>query len=137
MRCQLSTTGGGGWIPLGLSSCNCIPDGNLRGSGFKAEEGVRRAVVDVERREGEGASQEACLGGTCNDRPVVSIARDERDLVVMRGVSLWIVVGDCLCRRGDELDLMIGWVVSLRRVDVLLSGHRRRMILNLEWTFSQ
>jgi hypothetical protein len=59
----------------------------------------------------------------------------ETDLVVMRGVSLWIVVGDCLCRRGDELDLMTERVFSLRRVDAMLLGHRRRMILNLEWTF--
>lgn len=73
MRAQLSATGGGGWIPLGLSSCNCIPVANLRGSGgLRADEGVRRAVVEVDRNEGVGASQEACLGGTCNDNPVIS-----------------------------------------------------------------
>jgi hypothetical protein len=45
----------------------------LRGSGgLRADEGVRRAVVEVDRNEGVGASQEACLGGTCNDNPVIS-----------------------------------------------------------------
>ena len=72
MRAQLSATRGGGWIPLGLNSCNCIPV-TLRGSGgLRADEGVLRAVVEVDRNEGVGASQEACLGGTCNDNPVIS-----------------------------------------------------------------
>jgi hypothetical protein len=67
MRAQLSWTGGGGCIPLGLSSCNWIPEVGLRGC--SEEEGSLRAVVEVDRIDGEGASHEACRGGTCKLSP--------------------------------------------------------------------
>jgi hypothetical protein len=47
-------------MPFGLSSCNWIPVADFLGAeeGEKEDEGTRRAVVEVERREGEGASHE-------------------------------------------------------------------------------
>lgn len=49
-------------MPLGLSSCNWIPDAGLRCSeGMKGDEGMRSWVVEVDRKDGVGASQEACL----------------------------------------------------------------------------
>ena len=49
-------------MPFGLSSCNWIPDAGFRGSVWiYGEEGIRSWVVDVDRDDRVGASQEACL----------------------------------------------------------------------------
>ena len=47
---------------MGLSSCNWIPDAGFRCSGgINGDEGIRSLVVEVDRMDGVGASQEACL----------------------------------------------------------------------------
>ena len=47
---------------MGLSSCSWIPDAGFRCSGgINGDEGIRSLVVEVDRMDGVGASQEACL----------------------------------------------------------------------------
>lgn len=36
--------------------------------GMNAEDGIRKAVIEDDRNDGEGASQEACRGGTAGAR---------------------------------------------------------------------
>lgn len=137
MRDQLSWTGGGGWIPFGLSSWSWIPEAGLRTGSEKEEEGRRRAVVEVDRMDGEGASQDACRG-TCRLNPGIrtilagaegrgerrgkkreGIGERERDyLVVMRGGWKWkMTEDDHLYRTVNELDWSTSEAVSSRHVD--------------------
>jgi len=76
-------------MPFGLSSWSWIPEEDLtRGC---SEEGTRRAVVEVARMEGEGASQDAWRGGTCKLSPDAcvrntSVKHGEREV---EGVRTW------------------------------------------------
>jgi hypothetical protein len=81
MRAQLSATGGGGWIPFGLSSWSWMPEGPLRAMswGIKGEEGIRRAVVDAVRRDDVGSSHDLCRVSTVTgDNPTIDQHRTKR-----------------------------------------------------------
>jgi hypothetical protein len=81
MRAQLSATGGGGWIPFGLSSWSWMPEGPLRAMswGIKGEEGIRRAVVDAVRRDDVGSSHDLCRVSTVTgDNPRIRQHRIKR-----------------------------------------------------------
>jgi len=113
-------------MPLGLSSCNWIPDAGLRCSGgMKEDEGMRSWVVEVDRNDGVGASQEACLPPAETGLIPTKLVSLEcmvvggRDYLFGRGGEyLLMMIGDGrLCRRGVDLDLLSGRVVLEVRVD--------------------
>jgi hypothetical protein len=120
-------------MPFGLSSWSWIPEAGLRTG--SEEEGRRRAVVEVDRMDGEGASQDACRGtcklnpgirmilagaeGTGKKREGIGERERERDYpVVMRGGWRWkMTEDDHLYRTVNVLDWSTSEAVSSRHVD--------------------
>lgn len=94
---------------MGLSSCNCIPVPGFRGSeGIKADEGIRRAVVDVDRIEGVGASRMSVflLLSLILDALGIGMLGTCLCVVRMADYLLRRTVDDRLCRREGVRDLL-------------------------------